>query len=45
MIEEYFRVEEKALNAISSQVKFSRKAHLEFSKEDRKMLRDELLKD
>ena len=42
LIEEYFKVKQKALDAIFSHVKISKKAHLEFDREDRKRLRDEL---
>lgn len=45
LIEEYFKVKRRALEAIFSRVKLSRKAHLEFDKEDRRALRDELLRD
>ncbi|MEM3385383.1 MAG: transposase [Nitrososphaeria archaeon] len=45
LIEEYFKVKQKALDVIFSHVKFSRRVHLEFNKEERKALRDELLKD
>ncbi|MEM0332577.1 MAG: hypothetical protein QXM06_07275 [Archaeoglobaceae archaeon] len=44
LIEEYFKVKQKVLDVILSHVKISRKAHLEFDREDRKRLR-ELLKD
>ncbi|MEM2799369.1 MAG: transposase [Candidatus Bathyarchaeia archaeon] len=44
LIEEYFKVKQKALDAIFSHVKISKKAHLEFDGEDRKRLRDELLR-
>ncbi|MEM3790555.1 MAG: transposase [Thermoproteota archaeon] len=45
LIEEYFQVKQRALDAIFSHVKISKKAHLSISREDRKKLRDELLKD
>lgn len=45
LIEEYFRVRQEALTLILQHVKFSKKAHLSFSKDDRKRLRDELLRD
>ncbi|MEM0489034.1 MAG: transposase, partial [Candidatus Bathyarchaeia archaeon] len=44
LIEEYFKVKQKALDAIFSHVKISKKAHLEFDGGDRKRLRDELLR-
>ncbi|MEM1586363.1 MAG: hypothetical protein QXX99_04830 [Candidatus Bathyarchaeia archaeon] len=40
LIEEYFKVKQKALDAIFSHVKISKKAHLEFDRKDRKELRD-----
>ncbi|MEM1563009.1 MAG: hypothetical protein QXV75_08520 [Candidatus Bathyarchaeia archaeon] len=36
LIEEYFKVKQKALDAIFSHVKISKKAHLEFDRKDRK---------
>ncbi|MEM3833178.1 MAG: transposase [Thermoprotei archaeon] len=45
LIEEYFKVKQKALDAIFSHVKISKKAHLNLKAEDRRELRDELLKD
>ncbi|MEM3832365.1 MAG: transposase [Thermoprotei archaeon] len=45
LIEEYFKVKRKALDAIFSHVKISEKAHLELDKKDRKRLRDELLRE
>lgn len=45
LIEEYFKVKQKALDAIFSHVKISKKAHLEFDREDRKELRDGLLRE
>ncbi|MEM1555860.1 MAG: transposase [Candidatus Bathyarchaeia archaeon] len=45
LIEEYFKVKRKALDAIFSHVKISKKAHLEFDGEDRKRLRGELLRE
>ncbi|MEM3832049.1 MAG: transposase [Thermoprotei archaeon] len=45
LIEEYFKVKQKALDAIFSHVKISKKAHLEFDREDRRELRDELLRE
>ncbi|MCF8885696.1 MAG: transposase, partial [Aigarchaeota archaeon] len=44
LIEEYFKVKQKALDIIFSHVKFSGKAHLKFNREDRRKLRDELLR-
>ncbi len=46
LIEEYFKLRKIALDVIFKHVKFSRsgKAHLKFSKNDRKKLRDELLR-
>ncbi|MBO3801693.1 MAG: transposase [Candidatus Brockarchaeota archaeon] len=44
LIEEYFQVKQRALDAIFLYVKISKKAHLSLSREDRKKLRDELLK-
>lgn len=45
LIEEYFKVKQRALDVIFSHVRISRKAHLEFDREDRKRLRDELLQE
>ncbi|MEM3826472.1 MAG: transposase [Nitrososphaeria archaeon] len=45
LIEEYFKVKQKALDAIFSHVKISKKAHLELDREDRKELRDGLLRE
>ncbi|MEM0076648.1 MAG: hypothetical protein QXY91_03510 [Thermoproteota archaeon] len=45
LIEEYFQVKQRALEHIFAHVRFSNKAHLSISREDRKKLRDELLKD
>ncbi|MEM1587340.1 MAG: hypothetical protein QXX99_07585 [Candidatus Bathyarchaeia archaeon] len=45
LIEEYFKVKQRALEHIFAHVRFSNKAHLTLSREDRKKLRDELLKD
>ncbi|MEM0262515.1 MAG: transposase [Nitrososphaerota archaeon] len=45
LIEEYFKVKQKALDIIFSHVKFSGKAHLKFNREDRRKLRDELLRE
>ncbi|MDK2875606.1 MAG: putative transposase [Archaeoglobaceae archaeon] len=45
LIEAYFEIKKKTLDFIFSHVKISKKAHLKLSKEDRKKLRDELLKD
>ncbi|MEM3832953.1 MAG: transposase [Thermoprotei archaeon] len=45
LIEEYFKVKQKALDAIFSHVKISKKAHLNLKAEDRKRLRDELLRE
>ncbi|MEM0259542.1 MAG: transposase [Thermoproteota archaeon] len=44
LIEEYFQVKQRALEAIFSHVKVSKKAHLNLKTEDRRKLRDELLK-
>ncbi|MEM3576473.1 MAG: transposase [Thermoproteota archaeon] len=44
LIEEYFQVKQRALDAIFLHVKVSKKAHLNLKAEDRKKLRDELLK-
>ncbi|MEM0080116.1 MAG: transposase [Nitrososphaerota archaeon] len=45
LIEEYFKVKQKALDIIFSHVKFSGKAHLKFDRDDRRKLRDELLRE
>ncbi|MEM2374562.1 MAG: transposase [Thermoproteota archaeon] len=45
LIEEYFKVKRKALDAIFSHVKTSKKAHLEFDKNDRRNLRNDLLRE
>ncbi|MEM3832449.1 MAG: transposase [Thermoprotei archaeon] len=45
LIEEYFKVKQKALDAIFSHVKISKKAHLNLKAEDRRELRDELLRE
>ncbi|MEM2578505.1 MAG: hypothetical protein QXV88_06465 [Candidatus Bathyarchaeia archaeon] len=45
LIEEYFKVKQKALDAIFSHVKISKKAHLNLKDEDRKELRNELLRE
>ncbi|MEM3833049.1 MAG: transposase [Thermoprotei archaeon] len=45
LIEEYFKVKRKALDAIFSHVKISKKAHLNLKAEDRRELRDELLRE
>ncbi|MEM0219776.1 MAG: transposase [Thermoproteota archaeon] len=45
LIEEYFQVKQRALDAIFLYVKISKKAHLNLKAEDRRKLRDELLKD
>jgi len=45
LIEEYFKVKQKALDAIFSHVKISKKAHLNLKAEDRKKIRDELLRE
>ncbi|MEM3790272.1 MAG: transposase [Thermoproteota archaeon] len=45
LIEEYFQVKQRALEAIFLYVKISKKAHLNLKAEDRRKLRDELLKD
>jgi len=45
LIEEYFKVKQRALEHIFAHVRFSNKAHLSLSREGRRKLRDELLKD
>ncbi|MEM0258742.1 MAG: transposase, partial [Thermoproteota archaeon] len=45
LIEEYFQVKQRALDAIFLYVKISKKAHLNLKAEDRKKLRDELLRE
>ncbi|MEM3833229.1 MAG: hypothetical protein QW128_06515 [Thermoprotei archaeon] len=45
LIEEYFKVKRKALDAIFSHVKISKKAHLNLKAEDRRELRDGLLRE
>ncbi len=45
LIEAYFEVKRRALEAILSYVKSNGKAHLDFKSNDRRRLRDELLKD
>jgi len=45
LIEEYFKVKQRALEHIFAHVRFSNRAHLSLSREDRRKLRDELLKD
>jgi len=44
LIEEYFRVKQRALECILSKVRLSGKAHLSLDKEERKELRDSLLR-
>lgn len=44
LIDAYFEVKKRALEAILSKVRLSGKAHLEFNSEDRKKLRDDLLR-
>lgn len=44
LIEEYFKVRQEVLDVVLSHVKISRKAHLNFGKDDRRALRNELLK-
>jgi len=44
LIEEYFKAKQKALDVILSHVRISGKAHLDFKREDRKALRDGLLR-
>ncbi|MEM0076986.1 MAG: hypothetical protein QXY91_05250 [Thermoproteota archaeon] len=44
LIEEYFKVKQRALEHIFAHVRFSNKVHLSISREDRRKLRDELLK-
>ncbi|MEM3833071.1 MAG: transposase [Thermoprotei archaeon] len=45
LIEEYFKVKRKALDGIFSHVKISKKAHLNLKAEDRRELRDGLLRE
>ncbi|MEM2168957.1 MAG: hypothetical protein QXS10_02055 [Candidatus Bathyarchaeia archaeon] len=45
LIEEYFKVKQRALEHIFAHVRFSNKAHLTLSRENRKKLRDELLRE
>lgn len=47
LVEAYFRIKEKALDEIISHVKYSNsgKAHLYFKAEERRELRNELLRD
>ncbi|MEM3568420.1 MAG: hypothetical protein QXI20_02650 [Candidatus Jordarchaeales archaeon] len=45
LIEECFKVKQRALEHVFAHVRFSNRAHLSLSREDRKRLRDELLKD
>lgn len=40
MIEEYFRIKQRALDVVFSHVRFSKKAHLKFNREDRRRLRN-----
>jgi len=44
LIEEYFKLRQRALDFILCQVRMSRKAHLDFEEENRKALRNELLR-
>jgi hypothetical protein len=44
LIEEYFKVKQRALECVLSKVRLSDKAHLSFDKKERKELRDSLLK-
>jgi putative transposase len=44
LIDAYFEVKKRALEAILSKVRLSWKAHLEFESEDRRKLREELLR-
>jgi len=44
LIEEYFKAKQKVLDVILSHVRISGKAHLDFKREDRKALRDGLLR-
>jgi putative transposase len=44
LIEEYFKVKQRALEYVLSKVRLSDKAHLSFDKKERKELRDSLLK-
>jgi putative transposase len=45
LIEEYFRVKQRALEYVLSKVRLSDKAHLSFDKKERGELRDALLKE
>ena len=44
LVEEYFKIKQRALEYVLSKVRFSRKAHLSFSKKERRELRDSLLR-
>jgi len=44
LIDAYFEVKRKALEAVLNNIKFDRRAHLEFKNGDRRRLREELLK-
>jgi len=45
LIDSYFKVKRRVLEVILTHVKFNRKAHLDFKNDDRRRLRDDLLKD
>jgi len=45
LIDSYFEIKGRALEAVLSKVRFSEKAHLELKNGDRRKLRDELLRD
>lgn len=45
LIDSYFEIKKRALEAVLSKVRFSEKAHLELKNGDRRKLRDELLRD
>jgi hypothetical protein len=45
LVDSYFEVKRKVLEVILNHIKFNRKAHLEFKNNDRRRLRDRLLKD
>ena len=44
LIDSYFEVKKRSLEAVLNHVKLNGKAHLDFKNDDRKKLRDELLK-
>jgi hypothetical protein len=45
LIEEYFKAKQRAFAFVSSKIKFSNKAHLDFGSGERKELRNTLLSD